>query len=414
MLKFISNLSQSHYPERASVIAVVNAPSWFSIFFRLIKPLINENTQKKIRVYGAKETLDGLLEFMELDRIPEMYGGTYKAKDKHGNPVAPTFGTESELAVGEYTRRLNSGSLLPRPPHFEREDVSESMDKEGRWEGDPADALCWSDAHLPLDEQKSNFARSVRGLPLAGGGSTGGGLGEEVRKRDNDSSSEDGEIVKAITSAKRPNHDEDGGSGIIRKDSTLVLNFDSDSESGYDSEERGGSKEGFSGERSASASSDAYGFFAPDPNAPKIKNIIHEGWIYKKATGEGWLGRRNWAPRWAKLVEADMPNGENIGRGNVLLLVMYWYETSVSPSSWVFLNNCVTVPLDRQAEDWNSYCFDCVHLPAVRQTRSFSALSANHRDEWVSVINKTLSQRKEKEIGDSAVKKGDDKETGEK
>ena len=59
------------------------------------------------------------------------------------------------------------------------------------------------------------------------------------------------------------------------------------------------------------------------------------------------------------------------------------------------MENCVTVPLDRQAEDWNSHCFDCVHLPDVRQTRSFSALSAHHRDEWVSVINKKLSDKQE-------------------
>jgi hypothetical protein len=221
-------------------------------------------------------------------------------------------------------------------------------------------------------------------------------VGEEgVGKRDNDSSSEDGEFIEAATKTRPGGDTRVGGSGIKRRDSTLALNGESDSDAGYDSDEGGD-------EKSGSAASDAYGFFAADPNAPKIKSIIHEGWIYKKATGEGWLGRRNWAPRWAKLVEADMPSEEGGSGNDALLLVMYWYETSVSPSSWVFLKNCVTVPLDRQAEDWNSYCFDCVHLPAVRQTRSFSALSAKHRDEWVSAINKTLSERKEKEIGERA------------
>ena len=76
----------------------------------------------------------------------------------------------------------------------------------------------------------------------------------------------------------------------------------------------------------------------------------------------------------------------------VLMLMMFWYESSIAPSSWILLEDCVAVPVNRAAEDWNSHCFDCVHLPAIRQTRSFSALHANKRDEWVSVI--TLSSYK--------------------
>jgi len=420
MFKFISSLSQNHYPERASVIMVVNAPSWFSILFRLIKPFINETTQKKIRVYNNKETFEGLLEFLDLDRIPEIYGGTCKFYDKAGKPLAPWYGSECELAIVDYVRKLNTGRPLPRPPHFNREDVMETFENvEGKWEGDPAETLNWSDLHLPFNEQKSNWARSVRGLPLIGGGeiNENGGGGDIVNESAEgtreayDSSSDEGEIKAAAgrNDVMRTNTTESNGN-IRRRDSTLALNCESDSESGYDSDGRDKKGGTFGGDQAASVSTDGYGFFAtPDSNSPQILNVIHEGWIYKKATGEGWLGRRNWSPRWAKLVEADMPNaeaqeggkdaeGKDLAEGkNVLLLAMFWYETSVAPSSWVFLTDCVTVPLDKLAEDWNSYCFECIHLPAMRQTRSFSALSAAHRDEWVSVINKTLSTRKEQQ-----------------
>ena len=132
---------------------------------------------------------------------------------------------------------------------------------------------------------------------------------------------------------------------------------------------------------------------------PQPSKILHEGWIYKKATGEGFFGRRNWAPRWAKLVEATVPENLEIGQPYsslittepVPMLMMYWYENSVAPSSFILLDDCVTVPVDRSAEEWNSHCFDIVHLPAKRQTRSFSALNAPQRDEWVSKVNKLLS-----------------------
>lgn len=39
---------QDHYVERASMIMVINVPSWFANIWSMIKPLVNEATQKKV------------------------------------------------------------------------------------------------------------------------------------------------------------------------------------------------------------------------------------------------------------------------------------------------------------------------------------------------------------------------------
>ena len=333
VFKFVSSLAQDHYPERASVIAVINAPSWFSMFFRMIKPLINETTQKKIRVYTAKETLAGLQEFLDLDRIPEVYGGTCKFYGKGGKPTPPWCGSEPELAMKDFVERLDSGRPLPRPPHFKREDVVETFeDLKGMWEWDEEDPLSWSDIHLPLDEQKSHWAMETRGLKKREGReedratvSTPEGALRPIATRpySESANSSDTEGSRRGWEDRRANSNDIEGSGIKRRDSTLALNSGSDSED-CDSDSEFGR---VANNRAASTASDTTSFFY-DPSAPRIVEVIHEGWIYKKATGEGWLGRRNWAPRWAKLVEADMPDADGrIGEKNILLLVMFWYES---------------------------------------------------------------------------------------
>lgn len=69
------NWANQHYPERSYVILVVNAPMWFSWIWKLIKGLVHENTQRKIKILSQKEVLNGLLEHIDIDQIPSYYGG---------------------------------------------------------------------------------------------------------------------------------------------------------------------------------------------------------------------------------------------------------------------------------------------------------------------------------------------------
>ncbi len=53
------------------MIIIANAPGWFSFIWKMIKPLVNETTQKKIRIVAAgKETFAAMAEFIDPQDIP--------------------------------------------------------------------------------------------------------------------------------------------------------------------------------------------------------------------------------------------------------------------------------------------------------------------------------------------------------
>lgn len=74
-LRRSAHLIQEHYPERSKVILIVNAPGWFSFLWKVIKPMVNERTQKKIRIVGKSETFACISEFVDPKDIPKCYGG---------------------------------------------------------------------------------------------------------------------------------------------------------------------------------------------------------------------------------------------------------------------------------------------------------------------------------------------------
>lgn len=114
------------------------------------------------------------------------------------------------------------------------------------------------------------------------------------------------------------------------------------------------------------------------------------------------MGNRRWAPRWAKLALARA-SLTSARRSPVLFF--YWFEFSTVPSSYVVLDNCVAVPNDSggsasasaiasasASAEWNSFCFDIVHLPASKKTRSVSSVNLAERDKWIMGINTALAE----------------------
>ncbi|GMH75060.1 hypothetical protein TrST_g4992 [Triparma strigata] len=136
-LQAISKISQEHYPERAGKICVLNAPSWFSMLWNVIKLTLHPNTQKKVFILSqsaAKKTMKTLIEHT---RVPTEYGGDLKFTDEAPTVNKDFYGplgkekerarycSEYEVALDDYIRRLNEKQKLPLPPDvaFEREDV---------------------------------------------------------------------------------------------------------------------------------------------------------------------------------------------------------------------------------------------------------------------------------------------------
>jgi hypothetical protein len=102
-MKKALNIANLHYPERSFVIYIINAPIYFSMGWRLVKPMIHENTQRKIRILSGKETLKGLQEHIDFDQIPVYYGGGLD----FGGHDSCRFNSPETLQITEFVKRLN-------------------------------------------------------------------------------------------------------------------------------------------------------------------------------------------------------------------------------------------------------------------------------------------------------------------
>jgi hypothetical protein len=95
-LKENSKVTQSHYVERCQKIFVVNASYMFTFLWRMVQPLINENTRQKVSILGSDFT--ELVDYVGVSQLPEEYGG----------PKGAGLGTsEDERALRLYVEKLN-------------------------------------------------------------------------------------------------------------------------------------------------------------------------------------------------------------------------------------------------------------------------------------------------------------------
>jgi uncharacterized membrane protein YgcG len=107
-LKKALNYANQHYPERSSVIFIVNAPYYFSMGWRLVKPMVHENTQKKIRILSKSETLKGLQEHIDFEQIPEYYGGGLD----FGGRDSCRFHCKESADLAEFVKKVNEKNSI--------------------------------------------------------------------------------------------------------------------------------------------------------------------------------------------------------------------------------------------------------------------------------------------------------------
>lgn len=76
-VKRASSFTGAHYPERSGTIFVINVPSWFSVIWNVVKPMVDDVTKKKIKIlrYGKEAIFQALCEKIDVENIPPEYGG---------------------------------------------------------------------------------------------------------------------------------------------------------------------------------------------------------------------------------------------------------------------------------------------------------------------------------------------------
>jgi len=75
-VKMCSTFTGQHYPERAGHVIVVNVPRWFAMIWKVVKPMVDEVTLKKISIVRGREAVfAALAEKIPVENIPPEYGG---------------------------------------------------------------------------------------------------------------------------------------------------------------------------------------------------------------------------------------------------------------------------------------------------------------------------------------------------
>jgi len=70
-------LTSTHYPARSCRMLILFVPGWFNLIFRFIKPMLNEDTKRKIVFLDEREIREGaMLQYIEGEFLPKEYGGT--------------------------------------------------------------------------------------------------------------------------------------------------------------------------------------------------------------------------------------------------------------------------------------------------------------------------------------------------
>lgn len=101
------SLSLQVYPELLRRIIIINPPLVFSAVFALVKPFLFQRVIDKIVVAprGKEVSIAALQEYVSLDNLPAMYGGTAPDPDPSGEAVVKKVHEIHDERVASGTER---------------------------------------------------------------------------------------------------------------------------------------------------------------------------------------------------------------------------------------------------------------------------------------------------------------------
>src|SRR3546814_6244607 len=73
-MKQASKIVQEHYVERCHKMFLVNVPYMFSFIWRIVQPMVNENTRRKITILSSDYTQ--IQDVISAVQLPARYGGS--------------------------------------------------------------------------------------------------------------------------------------------------------------------------------------------------------------------------------------------------------------------------------------------------------------------------------------------------
>eukprot|EP01125_Pyxidicula_operculata_P004900 TRINITY_DN1813_c0_g1_i1.p1 TRINITY_DN1813_c0_g1~~TRINITY_DN1813_c0_g1_i1.p1 ORF type:complete len:215 (+),score=50.31 TRINITY_DN1813_c0_g1_i1:729-1373(+) len=118
VFKSITQVNKNNYPETLRRQYIINAPSIFTMMWKLVSPFLDPSTQDKTSIHGS-DYLEILLESIDIENIPSNIGGKGPAVPNGGpyesgesilpgsTPVTVSYGGVHEVEVN-----ADSGSII--------------------------------------------------------------------------------------------------------------------------------------------------------------------------------------------------------------------------------------------------------------------------------------------------------------
>ncbi|KAL7635635.1 UNVERIFIED_CONTAM: hypothetical protein RMT77_013452 [Armadillidium vulgare] len=142
VLKLVQ-MYEANYPEILKHAFAINAPKVFSVLFSIIKPFIQTNTMKRIKIFGKNEWKEVLLKEIDADQLPVHWGGSMTDPDGNtqcvsticpGGEVPKEYYLKKKLLKQE-AQNLPFDFILPRnETKIFQFQIEENAGSELRWE----------------------------------------------------------------------------------------------------------------------------------------------------------------------------------------------------------------------------------------------------------------------------------------
>lgn len=106
-------VAQRHYPERNEVLLVINAPSWFSYIWNLVKHVFEDWATRRLRIVTEANSLAALRDYIDEDQIPVEYGGKLRFGNDKRHSVR--FTSPFEVALRQHVEQVLEQNRHRRP-----------------------------------------------------------------------------------------------------------------------------------------------------------------------------------------------------------------------------------------------------------------------------------------------------------
>lgn len=128
-LREVGDMYGVNYPERQHKIFVINVPAYFSVLWKLVRPLVRPITVEKTQILQAHQVKEELLAVIPAENLPVEYGGTCCCEGIGGCSLNAPEDRSLQAYVASLNDRRESGdeTPIPLPPSPSTHDTSHAQ-----------------------------------------------------------------------------------------------------------------------------------------------------------------------------------------------------------------------------------------------------------------------------------------------